>query len=463
MERTYTVDELLSALRRRWARAAAVAAVVLGVAVLLIARAPNEYRAKATVMVEPSTPHPDLVVPVFSTTLMERVKSVRAQMFSRGILAPVIEELKLYPQDREKGGMDAAVEALRHDMEVNAEGDDAFSITVKSRDPELAARTANRLAELFIEGNLAVRQGQVQRTREVISQQLDQLRAQLAESDAKVAAFKKAHKDELPELAESRMREREQIAKQIEMEQGFIQAAQTRLDLLGTQPPGKDTEVGRLEEQEDVARAQFGAAAAALTPDHPDVQRLGRQVSEVHARVERARARAAANDLEQRRMTAAMERGRASIRKLEERMAGVDKLIITSPQVAAQLAEVGRTSDELHAKVTQLVGKKAEADIAVQLEAKNAPNEFRVLEAAVPPGLPASPNRPQALSLALLAALLLGAAVAVGQEISDRSLRSAGEANQWLALPVLATVPRLGGHSRSGRVLALPAAHRAQT
>jgi uncharacterized protein involved in exopolysaccharide biosynthesis len=463
MERTYTVDELLSALRRRWVRAVAVAATVLAVAALLIARQPNEYRAKALVMVEPSTPHPDLVVPVISTTLAERVKSVRAQVFARGLLAPVVEELKLYLEDREKGGMEAAVDSLRKDLEVNGEGDDAFSIAVKARDPETAARTANRLAELYIEGNLAVRQGQVQRTRDVISHELDQLRAQLAASETKVAAFKKAHRDELPELVESRMRERDQIAKQIELEHGFLQTALTRVDLLGTQPAGKDTEVGRLEEQLDTVRGHFGAAAASLTSDHPDVQRFGRQVSDLHARLEKAKARAAANDLEQRRMNAAIERGRASIKRLEERMAGVDKLIVTTPQVAAQLAEVSRSSEELRAKVTHLVSKKAEADIAAQLEAKNAPNEFRVLEAAVPPALPASPNRPQALALALVAALLLGGAVVMGQEISDRSLRTAGEANQWLALPVLATVPRIPSHTRNGRVLALPAGRRVET
>ena len=463
MGRTYTVDELFAALRKRWLRAVVVAAVVLGVALLFIVRQPNQYRAKALVMVEGTMPHPDLVVPVITTSIEERVKAVRAQLFARGLLVPAIEELNLYPKERARAGMDAAVEALRNDMEVNLEGDNAFSIVVKSPNPELAARITNRLAELFIEGNLAVRQGEVQRTRDVIGRELDSMRAQLAVADAKVTAFKRLHQDELPELVESRMREREQLAKQIEMEQGFMQAAQGRLDLLGTQEPGKDTEVGRLEDEEEAVRTQFGAAAASLTPENPDVLKLGRQLSSVHARLVAAKARAASNDLEQRRMNSAIARGRASIEKIDARIAGIDKLIFTSPQVASQLAEVSRTSDELHAKVAQLVGKKAEADISADLEAANAPSEFRVLEAAIPPSLPTSPNRPQALLLALLAALLLGSAVVVGQEISDRSLRTGTEANEWLALPILATVPRITGSAHGGRVLTLPSTRRAET
>src|SRR5216684_4038769 len=198
MERTYTVDELLGAVKRRWRWTAVVAAAVFAVAALVIARLPSEYRTRALVMVEPLHPHPDLVVPVISRTLEERVKSVRSQVYARQLMATAIEELNLYPQAREKDGMDAAVEALRNDTEVHGEGDDAFSITVRSRDAALAAKTANRLAELFIEGNLQVRAGQVARTRDVITQQLAQMRGELSKSEAKISAFKRASSTSSP-------------------------------------------------------------------------------------------------------------------------------------------------------------------------------------------------------------------------------------------------------------------------
>lgn len=455
MERTYTVDELLGAVKRRWRWMAVVAAVVFAVAALVIARLPNEYRARALVMVEPLHPHPDLVVPVISRTLDERVKSVRSQVYARQLMATAIEELNLYPQVREKDGMDAAVEALRYDTEVHGEGDDAFSVTVRSRDPAVAAKTANRLSELFIEGNLQVRAGQVARTRDVIAQQLAQMRAELSKSEAKISAFKRANATTLPELNEARMRERDQLSKQIEVETGFIQTAQQRIDLIGVLPAGRETEVGRMEQQVDDLRAKLGSARAALTPEHPDVQALSRELGNAQARLEQAKARAAANDLELRRMTDAVGRGRKNIAQYQARMAEVDKLVAAAPLTATQLAELDRDADMLKVKVGQLISKKAEAEITAELEAKSAPTEFRVLESASAPAVPGSPNRPQMLLLALLAALALGSAVAVGQELSDRTLRSEGEAVA-LALPVLATVPRLH-RAGTGRVLALPA------
>jgi len=443
MERTYTIDELLAAVRRRWKTLALVAGGVLVLAALVIARLPNEYRARALVMVEPFTPHPELVMPVVNPIgLEQKVKSVREGVYARSLMATAIDELKLYPKDREKS-VDDAVAALRNDTEVHAEGDSAFSITVRGRDPEVTAKAANRLAELYIEGNLQVRAGQVARTRDVITQKLADLRGELVKAESKISTFKQANATALPELNEARYHQRDEVTRQIEVEEAFIKEAQRRIDLFGTQPFGKDTEVGRLEEAYDALRVKLGTAQATLLPNHPDVEAMKRDLDAAGGRLQAAKARAAANDLERRRMSEAIARGRSRIASLEKRQAEIDKLIAGAPLVASQLSELSRDSEMLKAKVTQLVAKKAEAEITADLEQKSGPSEFRVLESAQPPATPASPNRSQALLLSLLGALALGIAVTMSQELSDRSLRSETEVGGALALPVLACVPEL--------------------
>jgi succinoglycan biosynthesis transport protein ExoP len=445
MDRTYTIDELFAAVRRRWKTVAVVAGGVLVLAALVILRLPNVYTARALVMVEPFTPHPDLVAPVIDAQdLASKVKSVRENVYARSVMAPAIDELKLYPKAREKG-MDEALEQFRQDTEVHAEGDNSFSITVKNQDPEVAAKAANRLAELYIEGNLQVRNGQVTRTRDIISSKLTDMQHQLSASQAKVAAFKSAHSDALPELLDQRYHQREELAKQIELEAQFSQDAQHRIDLLGTTPMGKDTEVGRLEEQRDELHAKLAAAQSSLQADHPDVTALQREVAANDQRLTAATKRSAANDLELRRMTTAISRGEKRINQLQSDEARLDKIIASTPLVAGQLGELVNDQDAIKAKVTQLVAKKAEAEITAELETKNGPSEFRVLESAQPATTPASPNRSQFLMLAFLAAIALGAAAAMGQELSDRSLRSEIEVGGALSLPVLAVIPRLYG------------------
>ncbi len=456
MDRTYTIEELLAAVRRRWKTAALVAGGLLVLAALVILRLPNEYRARALVMVEPFTPHPDLVVPVINAqSLEEKVKSVRSSVYARGLMATAIEELDLYPKARKKS-MDEAIESLRADTEVHPEGENAFAIVVRGKDPETAAKAANRLAELYIEGNLQVRAGQVTRTRDIIGQKLAELRGELAKAQQKVNAYKQSHAEELPELLEARYHQRDQIAKAIEQESSFAQEAQRRIDLLGTQPFGKDTEVGRAEEQVDEMKARLAKLNVVLTPDHPDVVSARRELDSAQGRLQAARARAAANDLELRRMTAAIQRSEKRVEGLQKQQAQLDKMIAGTPLVTAQLTDLNKDVEYLGAKVASLTSKKAEAEITADLEQKSGPSEFRVLESAQPPALAAAPNRPQLLLLALLGALALGCALAVSQELSDRSLRTEGEAGSTLALPVLACVPELGG-KYDLRVLPAPA------
>ena len=60
----------------------------------------------------------------------------------------------------------------------------------------------------------------------------------------------------------------------------------------------------------------------------------------------------------------------------------------------------------------------------------------------------------------MLGALTLGVAVSIGQELSDRSLRSESEVGTALALPVLACVPELG--MAGGGVVALLPMHQVE-
>ena len=183
------------------------------------------------------------------------------------------------------------------------------------------------------------------------------------------------------------------------------------------------------------------------------MQSLKRETEATYGHLQSARARAAANDLELRRMTDAMRRGHGHIAEMQKQQASLDKLIAGAPLVASELGEMGRDADVLRAKVASLVSKKAEAEITADLEVKSGPNEFRVLESAQPPSTAASPNRGQALLLAVIAALALGSAIALGKELSDRTLRSESEVGMALALPVLACVPELNG---AGVVALLP-------
>ena len=96
----------------------------------------------------------------------------------------------------------------------------------------------------------------------------------------------------------------------------------------------------------------------------------------------------------------------------------------------------------LRAKYASTISRRADAAAAEQLLAADQPTLFRMVETPIAPRLPASPDRPQLLWIALLAAVVLGLGAAALAEWLDASMRGPEDA-ATLGVPVLAAIPRI--------------------
>ena len=123
-------------------------------------------------------------------------------------------------------------------------------------------------------------------------------------------------------------------------------------------------------------------------------------------------------------------------------MAGYQKRIDAAPRWGQELANLSRDYEVLRAKYTSTISRRADAAAAEQLLAADQPTMFRMVETPIAPRLPASPDRPQLLWIALLAALALGLGAAALAEWLDASMRGPEDA-ATLGVPVLAAIPRI--------------------
>ncbi len=158
MERGMTADQVLAALWRRKALVLAIFAGVFAVGLALVLAAPSVYQATAVVRVEPQRPTEEMVQRTVSEFIEQRLLTVRQELLARPVLQRAIEEMNLYPDIVSKHGIEAAVEAMRKDLDVKVEGETAFELPYRSRDPQTAAKVANRLPEIFAEETLKSRQ-----------------------------------------------------------------------------------------------------------------------------------------------------------------------------------------------------------------------------------------------------------------------------------------------------------------
>lgn len=155
MEEEISLRELVEIiLRGKWIIAAITLAAVLTAAVFSFFVIKPTYEAKSTLMVSPlvqknqespSDSAYDTLLSYFSQYPQMSLETYRVQVTNPHILNQVIEQLQL---DEEKYGLNALSDKINVEV---IEDTNLIMISVKDKDPQMAARIANALAPLYVD------------------------------------------------------------------------------------------------------------------------------------------------------------------------------------------------------------------------------------------------------------------------------------------------------------------------
>jgi hypothetical protein len=97
-----------------------------------------------------------------------------------------------------------------------------------------------------------------------------------------------------------------------------------------------------------------------------------------------------------------------------------------------------------------LARKFDEARLAESVEAGHQGENFRILDAAVPPEGPSAPNRLRLLLMGLLLAMATMAGAVVLAEQFDTSFHNVDEVREFTGVPVIASIPHIGSGPQRG-------------
>lgn len=455
--------------------------LVLGIvgAIWALRVLPKTYRAVTTVLVEPQKVPADYVKPTIATSIEERLRTIEPQIKNRDNLARIVREMDLYPELTRQGFLEGAIARARRDLTIQLQGN-TFRIYFEERDPVKAARTANRVAESFIESNLKLRENQAQGTSSFLETELEKTKSRLEIQEAKIAEFKRQNLGDLPEQRDTNLRSVEQLQTKLEINMDALDKAETRrlllqsqmaelrnqqsgsrrstLAALGVAPAGPE-QPSRL----DQLRAQLAELRARYTDRHPDVIRTRAEIAQLEA-LEKAqknppsaaastpagaaadaddapkvdpmlKAEVASVDLEVRSLKTERERILGDIARVQGRLENV-------PRVEQELLSLTRDYDNIKSSYESLLDKRLNARLYENLEKSQQGESFTIIERALPPTSPYSPNRLLVLGLGLIAGGLLGLLAALLRERSDYTYPDVESLQQaFPGLPVLATIP----------------------
>lgn len=461
--------------RRRWVMLASIVATTAAAAAAL-RYLPAVYQAESTIIVEAAVA-PGAAGPA---ALQERLRPITQHVTSGAALAPIIEALDLYAQERRTASLDGVMARMRDDITVRVERADAIVVAFRADDPEIARRVTDRLASLVVEaasGPPAGRAGQPQSFDAIV----EDARMLMAEHEKRLEEFRIRHASEMPKEAQSNFQTLRSLQMQAQTASdalAVVRDRQRRLEraLGGAQnaAPGSDPRAATAAAQDDVpsaavAEQQLASMRTALenlrarlSPDHPDVLRAERVVADLETLVAEAHAAApvapppppppaspaaspsqvAALQDELAAVTRDLANRERQVAEIESRIESYRLRLEAAPARESELAALVRDYDTSRRVYSALIARRDQANRAASSAPAGNP-AARVLVAARRPDAPVTPSRRLLVAAGAGAGVLLGLLLVAILEIRDRTVRTEQEAMAALNLPVLAAVPRL--------------------
>jgi len=461
----HNISDYIEIFRRRlWFIIVPFVIIVLGTIIYVIF-APRIYLASTMILVSPQKVPESYIHPTVTTSVAERLQSIAQEVMSRTRLEQVIAELNLYKKQSKKLTKEELVELMRKDIKVELpRGKEGyFAISYMTADRNMAATVANRLASLFIEENLKVREQQAMGTTEFLAVELANTKAKLDEMDKQILEYKRQFMGELPEQRDTNLKIFEQYQAQslkaaesmraVQDRKIFLQKQLSDLETSGTlSNTTENTKSGRgapgtYESEIATLKNNLESLRGKYTDNHPDVLVTKRKIADLESK---RTVLTIKNDPRYRELQSQIVAADQEIRRLKQeealyqgQMGKYRARVENAPLREQSMATLMREYQNTKLAYDTLLQKSQGAQQAENLERRQKGEQFKVIDPARTPEKPFSPNIPKILLMGLIAALGGGIGMALLREQMDRSFHDAEDVEMTLGLKVLANIPKI--------------------
>src|SRR6266576_1902705 len=436
---------------------------------------PKKYTSTTIVLVEQPTVPVDIVKPVVTNDLNQRLASMKEEILSRSRLQPIIEKFNLYPQ-REKAHVEDLVEELRRSVEVELirpmQGSPngqppGFHVSVTIDNPQLAQQICVEITSMFMEQNLKRREQQSADTTNFLSQQLSEAKARLDEQDAKLAKFKGQYLGSLPEEEQTNLSLLTGMNAQLEAATQSLNRAQqdkvlTETMLSAQEANWKATQSGQQDpetqdQQLGALQDQLTAMLSRYTPEHPDVIKLKSHIDQLKRKMEEepptkkptSAAQASLHEPAQlQQLRAKLKQDELSIAELTKRQSQIQEQsraiqvrVQASPIVEQRFKELTRNYQTALELYNELLKKRENSAMATDLEHQQQSETFKVLDAPSLPLTPSFPKKTVFVGGGLGCGFALAAGIMYLLAVTDKSMYTERDVELCLQIAILTTVP----------------------
>lgn len=454
---TINIKDITDALIKKWywVTLPLTFFVLLGVWFYVVL--PKSYEATTLIVVQPQEIPQNYVQATVSESVEDQVRTLSQEVLSRSNLEPIINDLRLFDKDRKNGtSIDILINTLRKRITINTNigqrgGSGYFSISYRGENPKNVADVTNRLASYFIDSNLKLRAQQATQTTIFLQKQLDELKTLLLKQEAEVQQYRNKYLGELPDQLQSNVTTITGLQTRLESVQTSLSAAisrrtniQDQLSLAEAGMTGAATGGGQRDRLTEL-RAQLEEMKTRYTPEHPEIKKLEDTIAGLEKQSKkknttdprvldlRAQLRSASSEVD------ALRRDADVIKTRIDRYQG---RVEATPKREQEYAALSRDYNITQENYQKLLDRLYEAKRAEDMEKRQQGGQFRVVDYAIPPEMPISPDPLKIAAVFLLLGIGTGAGIIILLETLDTSIKGINHIESLSGtIPCITAVP----------------------
>ena len=324
-----------------------------------------------------------------------------------------------------------------------------IEISANSQDPELAAEIANAIANQYLVEQLDAKFEATKRRTEWLEERLTDLRAEVAEAESVVEAYRSA--SGLIASGETTINEQQMadINGQLIVQRAELSEAEARLQSVQSmirQGLGADTSAEALRspviaelrrQQADLSR-QRNDAQNRYGPRHPEYIRITTEESNIQAQIDVEVQRIVANL--QGEVTIARQR----VNSLENNLNRMRGTISDNNRARVRLRELERNADASRSIYEGFLENFKMSDDAEGIREADA----RILSRAAVPLAPAFPKTSLNLVIGVVLGLMFGVLAVILAESMNNQVNSGSDIEDTFGMPFLGNFPKLTGDAK---------------
>ncbi len=438
---------------------------------------PSIYESRAQIYVDTtSILRPLLAGIAVSPNTGDQADAVRKALLARPTLEKVVRSTGLNARARTPEQLDSLIKSLEKDLVVTGDSrTNTYFISYQDRNPQLTQAVVQVLLDTFVRDALGANRSDTGNARKFLGQQVAEYEGRLAASEQRLANFKKENVGLMPDQrGDYFTRLQAELAQSDKIRTDLAVAASERDELrrkitatgaAGSSPARlpSDKEIqaatsidARIQE----AHRQLDELLLRFTDKHPDVLALRDTI----ARLEERRQAELGNvrqtnssvrsdgsitvdsvlqDLQIRLNSADVRVAtlQAEVERSNSRVGELRRLVTTTPQIEAEMAQLNRDYGVTKTQYEQLLQRLESARISDQAD-KSDELKFRIMESPRVPLQPIAPPRFVLLLMVLAASLVVGAGLAYGLNLARPVFMTAHSLRKATGLDVLGAVSR---------------------